>query len=119
MVIFGTWGGGHRRDHLGPVLGNAAGLVFLPDHEAGDVLQEDERDLALRAQFDEMRGLHRTFGKQDAIVGDDADRHAHHMGEAADDCCAVARLELVEARAVDDAGDHLADVDRAAACRRE
>jgi hypothetical protein len=32
------------------------------------------------------------------------------MGEAADQRGAVARLELVEARAVDDPRDHLADV---------
>ena len=38
------------------------------------------------------------------------DGHADDVGEAADQRRAEARLELVEARAVDDARDHLADV---------
>src|ERR1700722_1868023 len=46
---FGHVGAGHRRHHLGAVLGDAARLVFLADHEAGDVLQEDQRNAALRA----------------------------------------------------------------------
>ena len=54
--------------------------------------------LRWRAELDEMRALQRGFGKEHAIVGDDADGHAHDMGKAADDRRAVARLELVKAR---------------------
>jgi hypothetical protein len=43
-VIFGTFARGDRRDQLRAVLGDAAGLVFAADHEAGDVLQEHQRD---------------------------------------------------------------------------
>ena len=50
--------------------------------------------------------------EQDAVVGDDADRHAVQAREAGDQRRPVARLELVEARAVDDARDHLAHVVR-------
>ena len=103
-------GGGDGRHQLGAVLGDAAGLVFPPDHEAGDVLQEQQRDAALAAELDEMRALQGGFGKQDAVVGEDADRIAPDVGEAADQRRAVARLELVELAAVDDAGDHLAHV---------
>src|SRR5215813_1437634 len=39
----GHVGARHRRYHLGSVLGDAAGLVLAADHEAGDVLKEDER----------------------------------------------------------------------------
>ena len=46
-VNFGTARARHRGDHLRAVLGDAARLVLAPDHEAGDVLQEDERDAAL------------------------------------------------------------------------
>src|ERR1700691_958178 len=46
---FGHVGAGYRRYHLGAVLGDAASLVFLADHEAGNVLQEDQRNAALRA----------------------------------------------------------------------
>ena len=83
---------------------------FAPDHEAGDVLQEDQRDLALAAQLDEMRALQRAFGKQHAIVGDDADRHAVQMRKAGDQRRAVVLLELVELGAVDDARDDLAHI---------
>jgi hypothetical protein len=55
---------GHPRardggDQLRAVLGNPAGLVVPADHEAGDVLQEDERDLPPVAELDEVRALER------------------------------------------------------------
>ena len=96
--------------HLGAVLGDAAVLVALADDEAGDVLQEEQRDAALAAELDEVRRLERRLGEQHAVVGDDADRVAVDAREAGDQRRAVARLELVEAAAVDEAGDHLADV---------
>ena len=43
----GHLGAGHRGDPLGAVPGNALGLVFAPDHGAGDVLQEQQRTGAL------------------------------------------------------------------------
>ncbi len=100
----------HRRHHLGAVPGDALVLVFAADHEAGDVLQKDQRHLAHRAQLDEMRALLCAFGKQHAVVGDDPDGQAHDMGKAADQRLAEPRLELVEAGAIDNPGDHLADV---------
>ncbi|KAI3480412.1 hypothetical protein L1887_57426 [Cichorium endivia] len=66
-------GAGHRSDQFGAVLGDAAGLVFLPDHEAGDVLQEQQRDTALAGQFDEVRAFLRGLGEEDAVVGQDRD----------------------------------------------
>src|SRR5450432_4834061 len=41
---FGHVGAGDRRDHLRSILGDAGLLVFLADHESGDVLQEDQRN---------------------------------------------------------------------------
>ena len=101
----------HGRDHLGPVLGDAGVFILLADHEAGDVLQEHQRDVALVAQFDEVRALERAFGEQDAVVGDDADRVAVDVREAADKRLAVARLELLELAAVHDARNDFADVE--------
>jgi hypothetical protein len=49
------------------------------------------------AQFDEVGALLGRFAKQDAVVGQDADRHAVEVGKAGDQRRAVARLELVEA----------------------
>ena len=54
--------------HLRAVLGDAAALVLPADHEAGDVLQEDERDAAQVAELDEVRRLQRRFGEQHAVV---------------------------------------------------
>src|SRR3546814_8736406 len=54
----------HRHDHLGAVLGDAAALVFLADHEAGDVLQEHDRRAGLIAQLDEVRALERGVVEQ-------------------------------------------------------
>ena len=65
---------------------------------------------ALAAEFDEVRSLERALPEEDAVVGDDADGEAGDAGEAADERRAVARLELVEARAIDEAGDDFAHV---------
>ena len=73
---FGDVGGGDGLHHLGAILGDAAGLVLLADHEAGDVLQEQQRHLALVAQLDEVRRFDRTLREQDPVVGDDADGDA-------------------------------------------
>ena len=103
---------------LAPSLGDAAVLVLAADHEAGDVLQEHQRDAALVAQLDEVRALERRLAEQDAVVGDDADLVAPDPGEAADQGLAVQLLELVEPAAVDDPADHLAHVVRRAGVGR-
>ena len=41
---------------LGAVLGDAAGLGVPADHEAGDVLQEDQRHIALAAELHGVEG---------------------------------------------------------------
>src|SRR5690606_17837451 len=64
----GHMAAGHGGDHLGAVLGDAGVLVLLADHEAGDVLQEHQRDVALVAQLNEVRALERRFREQDAVV---------------------------------------------------
>jgi hypothetical protein len=53
----GNLGGGDGGHHLRAVLGDAFVLVLLADHEAGYVLQEDERHLPLCAQLDEVSAL--------------------------------------------------------------
>ena len=50
-------GRGHGVDHLCAVLCDATFFVLAANHEAGGVLQEDDGDAALFAQFDEMRPL--------------------------------------------------------------
>ncbi len=117
-MIFGHFGAGDRGDELRAVLGDAAGLVALTDHEARDVLQEEQRHAALRAELDEMRALERAVGKEHAVVGENADQHPREPGEAGDERRPVARLEGVELRAVDEARDDLVRVDLLAQIER-
>src|SRR4030095_4270728 len=110
---------GDRGDHLRAVLGDAGLFVFLADHEAGDVLQEHQGNIALGAQSDEVRALERGLGEQYAVVRDNPDWIAIYMAEAADQGLAVARLEFLELRTVDDARDDLANVERPARVGRQ
>src|SRR5579863_4874419 len=61
---------GHRGDELGAVLGDAARLGAAADHEAGDVLQEKERNVLARAELDEVRPFERALGEENAVVGE-------------------------------------------------
>ena len=78
----GHLGAGNGRHELCAVLGDAAGFGVAPDHEAGDVLQEEQRDGALRAELDEVRAFEAGRAKEDAVVGDYADWLALDVGEA-------------------------------------
>src|SRR5690606_18129975 len=101
---------GDGGDQLGPVFGDALGLVFAADHEAGDVLQEDQRNFALAGQFDEVRSLQGGLGEQHAVVGQNGDGIAPDAGKAAHQGGAVQRFEFLELGAVDGAGDDLAHI---------
>ncbi len=101
------------------MLGDAAGFVLLADHEAGDVLQEHQRDAALAGQFDEVRAFLRGLGEEDAVVGEDRHRVAVQVGEAAHQGSAEQRLELVEFAAVDQARNDLAHVEGLLAVHRD
>ena len=104
-------GVGHRVDHLGALLDHAVGLVIAAHHEAGDVLQEHQRDVGLVAQLDEGGALLGRVGIEHAVVGQDAHRIAADRRPAADEGCAVASLVLLESGTVHHPGDHLAHVE--------
>jgi hypothetical protein len=78
----GVGDGGH---HLRAVLGDARGLAVAADHVAAGVLEEQQRHPSLLAELDEVRGLQRRLGEDDAVVGDDADQVPPDAGEPADD----------------------------------
>ncbi len=92
------------------MLGDPAGLELPADHEAGDVLQEQQRDFALVAQLDEVRALEGGLAEQHAVVRHDAHRVAVQPGGAGDQRRAVLAFEFGEPAPVDDTGDDLADV---------
>jgi hypothetical protein len=54
---FGNVRRGDGGDEFGAVLGDTAFFVSLSDHETSDVLEEEERNAALRAQLDEVSSL--------------------------------------------------------------
>merc|ERR1712070_447530 len=95
----------NRRDELGAILCDPAFLRILADHEAGDILEENEGDLALTAELDEVGAFEAAFGEEDAVVGDDADGPAVQGCETGYECAAVEGFEFGEGGAVDDAGD--------------
>lgn len=105
----GHIGAGDGGDELGAVLGDAVALRGGADHEAGDVLEEDEGDAALGAELDEVGALYGGGGEEDAIIGDDADFLAVDGGEARDEGGAEVALELCKLGAIDDAGDDFTD----------
>jgi hypothetical protein len=88
-------------DHLRAVLGDTAYFRFTSHHEAGDVLQEHERDAALVTQLDEVSRFERGLAKEHAVVGDDPDRVSVNAREPADQSRAVASFELAEFAAID------------------
>src|SRR5207302_5508697 len=90
---------------------DSPGLVLEADHEAGDVLEEDERDPTLAAELDEVGALLRGLGEQNAVVRENADRITLDPREAAHEGLAVELLELVEAAAVDEPADQLACIE--------
>lgn len=100
---------GNGCDELGAVLCDAFTLGSGADHEAGNVLEEDQGDAALGAEFDKVSALLAGGGEKNAVVGDDADFVAVDAGEACDESGAVVAFELGEVRAIDDAGDDFTD----------
>src|SRR5579883_1976637 len=86
-------GVGHRLDHLGAVLDDAAALGLGADHVTGGVLQIDDRRALLAAELDELRRLHRSLGGDRAVVADDANGLALDLGPAADRLLVVQALE--------------------------
>ena len=96
------------------MLGDPFRLVFPADHEAADILKEQQGDAALAGEFDKMRPLLRAFRKQHAVIGQDRDRHPPDMGEAAYQRAAVLRLEFVEFAAVHQPRDDFVHIVRRA-----
>ena len=99
----------HSRYQLGAVLRNAPFLGILPDHEARDVLQEDEWYLALPTQLHKVCALQGALAKEDAIVRYNPNRLSVDLCKASDQGGPVERLELGERRSIDDASNDLMD----------
>ena len=105
---------GDGGDHLRAVLGDAGLSYFLPTMKPVMFCRNTSGMLRWLQSSMKCAPFSARFGEQDAVVGDDADRIAVDMREAGDQGLAVARLELVQLAAVDDARDHFADVERTA-----
>ncbi len=75
-MSFGTAAVATAVTSFAPFLAMPPASTSRADHEAGDVLEEDQRDPALAAEFDEVRAFQRALRVQDAVIGEDPDRHA-------------------------------------------
>ena len=85
----------------------------LPDHVAGGVLQEDQRRVVwLASRMNSVAFCDSSLKQHAAVVGQDADAEAVDRRPAGHQRRPVERLVLLEPRAVDDAGQHLARVER-------
>ncbi len=109
----------HGIDEFGAVLDDAAALVFLAHHEAGDVLKKYEGYFLAVAQLDEVRALVGRLAEEHAVIGEYAHGIAVHIGKAGDQGAAPAGLELVKTRAVHYPGDELAHIEGLAHIGRE
>jgi hypothetical protein len=110
--VLGHVGRRHGRDHLGAGLGDPGLLGGAPDHETGHIGHEQQRDVALAAQINEVRRLHRAVREQHALVGQDADLVAMDARKAGQQGVAVHRLEFLKPAVVDKARQNLARVGR-------
>ena len=110
---------GDRCHQFRAMLGDTFGLILSADHEARNVLQEEQRDAPLAGQLDEVCAFLGALGIQHAIIGEDRDRHAPDMREAADQRGAIERLELMELRSIDQPRNDLLDVEGRAQVRRQ
>src|ERR1700737_2740497 len=75
---------GNGHDELRAILGDATSLVFLADHEARDVLKEQQRRAVFVTQLDEMCPFQRAVVEQDTVVGEYPDPHSPDTRIAAD-----------------------------------
>jgi len=64
------------------VFSNTFRLYFLSDHEASNVLQENDGYLSLWAELNKVSPLHRAFTKQDTIVRYNTDWVAVKLSKA-------------------------------------
>src|SRR5699024_80380 len=109
----GDLGVGDGVDHHRAVFDDPATLVLRADHVAGGVVHEQQGRVVPVGQLDELGGLLRFLGEQDAPrVGEDPHRVAEDLGPAGHQARAVHRLELVEVAAVDDPRDDLPRIGR-------
>src|SRR6201999_1438280 len=116
-------------DHFGAGADDAAPLGIFADHEAVDVVQENQRDAVLVAVHDEACGLFGGFSVDDAaeldafligtarkrgdvlfLIGDDADGPAANARVSAQNGLAVFGAVFLELAGVDDTGDDFAHV---------
>ena len=111
-VYFGTFALAIAVIIFAPCLVMPPSSALAADHEAGDVGDEQQRDVSLAAQIDEVGCLKRAFGEQHAVVAENADLETHDARKAGDQRIAVKRLEFVKLAAVDQAREDFAIIGR-------
>lgn len=93
------------------VLRDALALVLASDHESRDVLKEENRDFALRAQLDEVHRFQRRFGEENAVIRYDPQRHIIQRREAGHHRRSELLLELQKSASIHDPRDEFPHIE--------
>jgi len=75
----------NRVDHGRASFDDALLLIFAAHHKSGDVVQIEQRRARLIAKLNKLGGFVGAFGKEHAVVGEDANRVAIDMGVTTDE----------------------------------
>src|SRR5215469_1881018 len=76
--------GRYRGNHLGAVAGNPFVFIFFTHHEAGNILEEYQRDASLAAELDEMSSLLSGLRKENSVICQYTDRVTPNARKPAD-----------------------------------
>ena len=71
-------------------------FILPTNHEARDVLEEEQGDATLLCQFNEMRAFHGTFAEQHTVIGENSNRNTPDMRKAAGERTAIERLKFLK-----------------------
>lgn len=82
------------------MFGNAFVLIFLSDHESGDVLQENQGNHPLGTNLNEVSTLLGTLTEQNTIVGDDSNLLVVNPAESSQQSRSILLFVLLELRAI-------------------
>lgn len=89
------------------MLGNPFMLVFLANHEAGDVLKENERDLPLRTNLYEIGPFLCTLAEENTIIGDNPNLLVINLAKSGEQSRPILLLVLLKLRAIKNPSQYL------------
>ena len=83
---------------------------MLANHEAGNVLKENEWNPALATQFDKVCTLESRFRVKHAVIGDNPNQSSGKFREGTEQCCAIERFKFIKIAAIYDTADNFSHI---------